>query len=552
MRQAIFLLCLWSCSLLAGHAQEADEANYDESKIPPYTLPALLKTSDGREITTVQQWEQIRRPELLSAQEADEANYDESKIPPYTLPALLKTSDGREITTVQQWEQIRRPELLSVFTEQVYGKMPADKVDVSYKKLDDNHSAVNGSATRKQIEITFSHNGIERKALLLMYLPNHVKTKVPVFLHFNFQGNQTISSDPDIIPSQHSDRPRGNQASRWPVEKIIDAGYGLATVHYFDFFPDSKDRYAESILALFGHPSEGDIPADGGQAIAAWAWGYATVHYFDFFPDSKDRYAESILALFGHPSEGDIPADGGQAIAAWAWGYSRVMDYLETDWQVDASKIILMGHSRLGKTSLWVGATDPRFAIVISNESGCGGAALSRRQVGETVNRINHAFPHWFCKNFRRYNKKEGELPIDQHELLALIAPRPLYVASAEEDRWSDPKGEFLSTAYAGEVYKLYGMKGLETTTMPTVNRPLYVASAEEDRWSDPKGEFLSTAYAGEVYKLYGMKGLETTTMPTVNMPIMNRVAYHNRTGVHDVTDFDWENYIKFADKWLK
>ena len=177
MRQAIFFLCLWSCSLLAGHAQEADEANYDESKIPPYTLPALLKTSDGR-----------------------------------------------EITTVQQWEQIRRPELLSVFTEQVYGKMPADKVDVSYKKLDDNHSAVNGSATRKQIEITFSHNGIERKALLLMYLPNHVKTKVPVFLHFNFQGNQTVSSDPDIIPSQYSDRPRGNQASRWPVEKIIDAG----------------------------------------------------------------------------------------------------------------------------------------------------------------------------------------------------------------------------------------------------------------------------------------------------------------------------------------
>ena len=167
MRQAIFLLCLWSCSLLAGHAQEADEANYDESKIPPYTLPALLKTSDGR-----------------------------------------------EITTVQQWEQIRRPELLSVFTEQVYGKMPADKVDVSYKKLDDNHSAVNGSATRKQIEITFSHNGIERKALLLMYLPNHVKTKVPVFLHFNFQGNlRTRTSSRRNTPIAHAET--RHRAGRW-------------------------------------------------------------------------------------------------------------------------------------------------------------------------------------------------------------------------------------------------------------------------------------------------------------------------------------------------
>ena len=394
----------------------------------------------------------------LHAQNAEEANYDESKIPPYTLPALLETASGQKVTTSQQWEQTRRPELLSIFAEQVYGKMPADKVEVSYKKLDDNHSALDGSATRKQIEFTFSRNGVERKALLLMYLPNHVKTKAPVFLHFNFQGNQTISADPEIIPSQYSKEARGNQASRWPLQKFIDAGYGLATVHYFDFFPDDKDKHAESILALFGYK-----PGD------------------------------------------DIPADGGQAIAAWAWGNSRVMDYLETDWQVDASKVILMGHSRLGKASLWAGALDTRFAIVVANESGCGGAALSRRQVGETVNRINNVFPHWFCKNFRLYNKKENDLPIDQHELLALIAPRPLYVASAEGDRWSDPKGEFLSASYAGDVYKLYGMKGLETTTLPAVNTS-----------------------------------------------IGDRVAYHIRTGVHDVTDFDWENYIRFADKWLK
>lgn len=394
----------------------------------------------------------------LYAQGPDEANYDEDKIPPYTLPALLEATDGQKITTAAQWEQVRRPELLALFTEQVYGQMPDQPVEASYKLLENDRNALGGSATRKQVEITFRRNGLERKALLLMYLPNQVQAPVPVFLHFNFRGNQTVSTDPEILPSQYSDYERGNQSSRWPVEKIVAAGYGLVTVHYFDFFPDSPERYAESILPFFGYQSEQDLPADGGQAIAAWAWGY-----------------------------------------------SRMMDYLETDRQVDASKVILMGHSRLGKTALWAGATDPRFAMVISNESGCGGAALSMRRIGETVNRINHAFPHWFCKNFRQYNREEDKLPIDQHELLALIAPRPLYVASAEEDRWSDPKGEFLSAAYAGEVYRLYGLQGLETTEMPAVNTSIH-----------------------------------------------NRVGYHNRMGVHDVTDFDWDNYILFADKWLK
>ena len=394
----------------------------------------------------------------LHAQTADEANYNESKIPPYTVPSLLETISGEEVTTSQQWEQIRRPEVLSLFTEQVYGKMPTDiKLDVSYEEVEESHTALDGKAIRKQIKITFRRDTIEREALVLMYLPNQIETPIPVFLCFNFRGNQSISMDPDIISSQYSDYPRGDREDRWPVEKIVAAGYGVVTAHYFDFFPDSKENYAESILPLFGYRSEEDIPADGGQAIATWAWGY-----------------------------------------------SRVMDYLETDQQVDASKVIVMGHSRLGKTALWAGATDQRFAMVISNDSGCGGAALSRRRIGETVNQINKVFPHWFCKNFHSYNQKEDELPIDQHELLALIAPRPLYVASAEEDLWADPKGEFLSAAYAGEVYQLYGFEGLNTTEMPPVNTP-----------------------------------------------IQNRVAYHKRSGKHSVTDYDWENYILFANKWL-
>lgn len=389
---------------------------------------------------------------------AQEANYDESLIPDFQLPPLLTSIKGITINSPASWEKDRRPELIKLFSDEMFGVLPDTKVHTTYRTLEENHSALKGSATRKQIEISFEHNGITRKALVLLYLPNQVKTPAAVFLSPNFQGNQTVSMDPDIIPSQFSDRERGKAQSRWPLDKIIDAGYGVATVHYFDFCPDDSTRIKEGILPLL--------------------------------------YEQKNVANSD---------SNGQAISAWAWGLSRIMDYLITDPQIDPSRVIVMGHSRLGKTALWAGANDSRFAMVISNNSGCGGAALSKRQIGENLAIINRSFPHWFCPAFKKYSNNEENLQFDQHQLLALIAPRPLYIASAEEDLWADPKGEFLSAYEAGSVYALYNFEGL------------------------PKPE-----------------------MPAVNEPIHQRIGYHIRTGKHDVTDFDWDNYIIFANKWLK
>lgn len=397
-------------------------------------------------------------------------NYDESKVPDFELPNPLTTFEGRKIKNKRRWNKKRRPELLEFFTEDVYGKVPGELKISKWEVVEESDQALEGKARRKQIDVVFNKNDRTLYFNILLYLPKNVE-KAPLFLGYNFYGNHTVSNDVHIRISdawarnnesigisnhQLTEKSRGTRADSWQVDKIIDAGYGLATVYYGEVDPD-KDDFSDGIHPFFY--------TDGQKRPAAGEWG---------------------------------------SIAAWSWGLRRAMDYLEQDDDVDASNVIVFGHSRLGKTSLWAGATDERFAGVISNNSGCGGAALSKRQFGETVARINNSFPHWFARNFMSYNQYEDALPADQHELIALIAPRPVYVASAEDDQWADPRGEFLAAYYATPVYELFGKKGIPSEKMPEVNQP-----------------------------------------------IRNTVAYHIRTGGHGVTGFDWEQYIKWADEQL-
>jgi hypothetical protein len=219
--------------------------------------------------------------------------------------------------------------------------------------------------------------------------------------------------------------------------------------------------------------------------------------------DDSQTYRDDVIDAFHGP--GPLAPDDGRAIAAWAWGASRVLDYLRTDGAVDADRVAVAGHSRMGKTALWAGASDPRFAAVLSNNSGCGGAALARRDFGETVRQINTVFPHWFCQNHHGYNDRVADLPVDQHMLIALIAPRPVYVTSADEDLWADPRGEFLSCVHASPVYALLGEKGVESDVMPPLDEPQHGG----------------------------------------------RIGYHVRSGRHAFTEYDWRQFLKFADRQL-
>lgn len=395
-----------------------------------------------------------------------DANYDEAKVAPYSLPDPLVDSKGDSVASLEAWRGHRRREIVELFEQHVFGRSPAAPKNTSIADVTEDRNTLNGLAVRRELTIRF---GKDAPALhLLLYIPKTAGRRSPIFLGPNFLGNHTVHPDPGIslpeitfaenmdvaLAEGHAtDTSRGFHANRWPIERIIARGYAVATFYYGDLYPDRADGRRLSIQPLFDAEN---TPYD---------WG---------------------------------------ALATWAWGMSRALDALQSMPEIDARRVALIGHSRHGKAALWAGALDERFALVIANNSGKGGASLMRRNFGETIRHLVTRYPHWATAKYASYADREFALPVDQHMLIALIAPRPVYIASAIDDLWADPKGEFLAASAASPVCQLLGTDGLAAEAMPAPEHP-----------------------------------------------VMSTIGYHLRNGGHGVTLYDWERFLDFADRHM-
>lgn len=392
------------------------------------------------------------------------ANYDEAQVGDYKLPDPLVLSNGKPVRDAKIWREKRRLEILSLIEDNQFGRSPERPSGMSFEVFDKGTPSLEGKAIRRQITVHFSADKSGPKMDLLLYLPAEARKPVPVLLNLSFVANSIAVDDPGIKAGEVWNRekkrvpatPRGN-FGRLNITPFLSQGIGVATVYYGDIDPDF----------------DGGIP-------------YGVRHLY-----LKSGQTEPAANEWG-------------SIAAWAWGLSRALDYLETDKGVDAKRVAIVGISRLGKTVLWAGAHDPRFALVIASCSGEGGASLSRRNYGETVKHLNARFGYQFCANYQKIGEDVNRSPIDSHMLISLIAPRPLLLQTGDKDFWSDPKGEFLAAVAAEPVYRLLGKQGLGTDRMP------------------PAGE-----------------------------PILHTMGYAMHSGGHGTIPSDWELFLKFMQMHL-
>ena len=385
-------------------------------------------------------WQANREVVHRTAQQQPTFNYEEARAGAYTLPNPLAGRAGM-VRTPAEW-RVRRTEILESFRENVYGRSPESPERLRFNVIEENAAALSGAATMRRVAVISTQNDRDHRFVLTLFLPNTRGNPAPMFLLLNNR------------PASNTDPTRRQKSGFWPVEDMIGRGYGIAALQVGDLAPDDKDRFREGVIRLFEGTASGPRPHS--------AWG---------------------------------------ALAAWAWGASRAMDYFATEPRIDAAHVAVVGHSRGGKAALWAGAEDQRFAMVVSNDSGEGGAALSRRHYGETLARITQAFPHWFARNYSSFAERVDALPVDQHMLVALAAPRAVYVASADEDLWADPRGEFLALVHASPVFALWGEPLIRDDQMPPLDQPL----------------------------------------------VVGRRAYHVRRGSHNLLPYDWARFADFA-----
>jgi hypothetical protein len=405
-------------------------------------------------------------PPIAAGGEPPDTNYDEQKVPAYELPDPLTTFDGRKVSDAAMWRETRRPEILQAFARHVYGLTPDIKTRLRPERVAPDAQVFGGLATRKQVRLRMFESDDAPWIDLLLYVPKHVGRPAPAFLGLNY-GNQGVDPNREIIPSRNAVSQPGEHAHRWPLEMLLKRGYAVASFHGGDI---ELDRHGS------------------GCRFTEQAWH------------------QGIRGLVMRQSgRSELLDDEWGSIGAWAWGLSRALDYLQTDPDVDGNRVAVAGHSRTAKAALWAGAQDERFALVISNNSGQGGAALARRRYGETVAASYALSGMWYCRRYQAYGNHESNLPVDAHLLIALMAPRPVYVASAEQDRWADPRGEFLAARHAEPVYALLGRPGLGVTAWPEVNHPVGIS-----------------------------------------------IGYHLRAGDHEITTYDWERYLDFGDRHLR
>jgi len=376
-------------------------------------------------VTQIRDWPEDER-------EGIKINYTEANVPRYTMPDPLTLQNGEKVTDIQTWNERRRPEILRLFEENQFGRATGNPKDVRFTVFDKGTRVFEGKALRRQITM---HFGAGPQVDLLVYLPANAEKPSPLLLNIGFMANNQTVNDPGVKEgwTWNRDRQRvpAGRESMFPktdVMQFIERGYGFATVNYADFEPDFNGGLEYGIRKQYLKPGQTEPAPD--------EWG---------------------------------------AIAAWAWGLSRAMDYFETDSGIDAARVAVTGVSRLGKTALWTAAADPRFAMAIPSCSGQGGAALSRRNYGETIKLITlpQRYGYQFCANYAKWGDDPNAAPMDAHMLIALMAPRPVLLQTGDTDKWSDPMGEFLAAIAAEPVYRLFGKKGPGTDRIPESGVPL-------------------------------------------------------------------------------